>query len=185
MAAESASDTSGFMAAEKAAEYLVDSLKRLDDEAHKYTSAGRTLEQTSGELRELASRIADVAKRAGETIEALRGSGAAQVHERLDSLERDLGKLGRDLNAAGTAAEKRQASLREITTTLEELRSGLAEVKAAQPELAKDVRVAVEEAESRSQVIGESARAMAKGALVAAIIAAVSAAVAAIVGLVR
>jgi len=126
MADSSASKAEDFLVAEEAAQYLADSLKRLDKEANKYSSAGTTLSEAGERVRALADRVGEVATRATEAIEVLRGAGAAQVIDRLDALQQELQTQLKSLSdLAATNQEQRRQSEVQL---LERMEAGLREV---------------------------------------------------------
>jgi len=180
MTGESSSATSGFLAAEKAAEYLVDSLRRLDDESGRYSAAAGTLGQLGDDVRELAGRTAELAGRTTEAVEALRGVGAAQVLERLGDLGQRLTEQAQAVDDLRARIAGQDSRLDSLSASMRDLEARIAALGDAQRTVAAEIKSTLDEraAEFRKQT--GAVALMARWGLVAAAAAALLAALAAI-----
>ena len=161
--------TEDFLSAEQAAQQLAQSLKRLDAEAESYSTAGKTLEQVSTGVRELASRTSVVAERTAEAVEAIRSIGSVQILEQVQAL------------SAG--AEANTDAVREISTKLDTISGQVDAIGVVAKTLDSKIDGIVQALGRSAETAKAGSDAMmklAKNAMYAAIAAAVLAALAAI-----
>lgn len=79
--------TAGFLAVEKVARNLANSLARLDDEANRYSSAAIKLDEAAQATQELAIAVRDVGNHAAEALLTISSVGGPEILARLSALE--------------------------------------------------------------------------------------------------
>ncbi|HCC32504.1 MAG TPA: hypothetical protein DEQ28_01175 [Clostridiales bacterium] len=102
-----------FLEAERVARELVDSLRKLKQEAGSYASAGRALDEVRGRLEGLIDSTRELASRTHDAVSVLGTIGGPEIVERLQVLEERSGER------AG-AQEERLSEIERGLQTLED-----------------------------------------------------------------
>ncbi len=172
--------TEDFLRAEEAAQQLVRSLKRLDAEADSYSTAGKTLEQVSTEVRELASRTSVVAERSAEAVEAIRSIGSVQILEQVNKLSAGAEATATSVDGIGARLDALASQVDLVMPILNSIESKFDAVSVAVEESTKRTETSVMRAADAARADSEAVAKLAKNAMYAAVFAAVLAALAAL-----